>query len=327
MRLVATSNSICDEQKPQCRNCVKHSVVCDFQSIAATRPFFSSPHPQSAPPAHDLNLADLELLHNFTTATYATLSESPILREFYRSTSVQLGLGCGYIMRVVLAVSGLHLAHYRPQKRDYYQALAITHHRIASRDAMDLMNEVTPETAHSLFLFSVLTIYFALASPRKEDRFLLVGESGFPDWMFLLQGTRTFIQVSGVPTDGPLTPIFSHGTERWRAREYAANESPVPFPGTPAVPSAAEQQLEPLRDFISRREPDGKLREVYLKAIAELGKSFSFSDHALSSGIKPLDKPDLTDAPIPHAPFLPPNYAPFILIVPELTAHFNNSGI
>ncbi|RYP13399.1 hypothetical protein DL767_010757 [Monosporascus sp. MG133] len=264
--------------------------------MVAARPFFSSPHPQSAPPPHDLNLADLELLHNFTTMTYATLSESPILREFYRTTSVQLGLGCSYIMRVVLAVSGLHLAHYRPQKRDYYQALAITHHRIASRDAMDLMNDMTPETAHSLFLFSVLTIYFALASPRKEDRFLLVGESGFPDWMFLLQGTRTFIQVSGVPTGGPLTPVFSHGAERWQAREYATNEDPVSLPGTPAVPSAAEQQLESLRDFISRREPDAKLRQVYLKAIAELNKSLSIFDHASGSGITPLGKTDLTDA-------------------------------
>ncbi|RYP09489.1 hypothetical protein DL764_001268 [Monosporascus ibericus] len=264
--------------------------------MVAARPFFSSPHPQSAPPPHDLNLADLELLHNFTTATYATLSENHILREFYRSTSVQLGLGCSYIMRVVLAVSGLHLAHYRPQKRDYYQALAITHHRIASRDAMGLMNEVTLETAHSLFLFSVFTIYFALASPRKEDRFLLVGESGFPDWMFLLQGTRTFIQVSGVPTEGPLTPVFSQGTERWQAREYAANENPVSLPGTPAVPSAAEQQLESLRDFISRREPDANLRLVYLKAITELNKTFSVFGHVSGSRTKPLDKTDLTDA-------------------------------
>ncbi|RYP75434.1 hypothetical protein DL769_003828 [Monosporascus sp. CRB-8-3] len=263
--------------------------------MAAARPFFSSPHPQSAPPPHDLNLADLELLHNFTTVTYATLSENPLLREFYRSTSVQLGLGCGYIMRVVLAVSGLHLAHYRPLKRDYYQALAITHHRIASRDAMSLMNEVAPETALSLFLFSVLTVYFALASPRKEDHFLLVRESGFPDWMFLLQGTRTFIQVSGVPTDGPLTPVFSLGTERWQAREHAANEGPVSLPGTLAVPSAAEQQLVSLRNFISRREPDAKIRQIYLKAIAELNKSFFVFDHASGSGIKPLGKTDLTD--------------------------------
>lgn len=77
----------------------------------------------------------LELLHNFTTRTFATLSDSTIIRDFYRQSAVQLGLRCDYIMRAVLAVSSLHLAYHRPEMRDHYRSLAMTHHQVASREA------------------------------------------------------------------------------------------------------------------------------------------------------------------------------------------------
>lgn len=77
----------------------------------------------------------LELLHNFTTMTFATLSDSVIIRDFYRVSAVQLGLSCDYIMRAVLAVSALHLAYHRPERREHYHSLAMMHHQVASRDA------------------------------------------------------------------------------------------------------------------------------------------------------------------------------------------------
>lgn len=80
-------------------------------------------------------MQSLELLHNFTTRTFATMSDSIIIRDFYRLSAVQLGLRCDYIMRTVLAVSALHLAYHRPEMRDHYRSLAMTHHQVASRDA------------------------------------------------------------------------------------------------------------------------------------------------------------------------------------------------
>lgn len=80
-------------------------------------------------------MQNLELLHNFTTRTFATLSDSNIIRDFYRVSAVQLGLRCDYIMRTLLAISALHLAYHRPDMRDHYRSLAMTHHQIATRDA------------------------------------------------------------------------------------------------------------------------------------------------------------------------------------------------
>lgn len=141
------------------------------------------------------------------------------------------------------------------------------------------MTHSDPSIAEKLFLFSVLTIYFALACPRKGDGALLVGESGYPEWMFLLQGTRAFISILGPRVDGPMAPLFNHGADRWLARE--PNVEPA---------SRVHEHLDSMRSVIALRQADVDLRSTYFKAIDELAKSFSVFDGVGSGHC------DLTDA-------------------------------
>ncbi|KAK4244333.1 hypothetical protein C7999DRAFT_17397 [Corynascus novoguineensis] len=246
----------CDEKKPSCSNCIRRKVDCDFTAVG-------TPHPNLSPTG--LSMTDLELLHNYTSTTYLTLSESPTIRQFYRNTVVQVGFDCDYIMRGVLALSGLHLAHHRQHMRDHYLAAAITHHQAASQATIPLVPNATPKNAQVLFLFSVLTTYYALGWPRKSDDTLLLQENaGFPDWVYLLRGTKGFIELAGVPTSGPMAPLFSHSIARFQLRE-----------GPEASNSSANAALAELEEVIVRRPlEDEALRGVYLLAIAELKKSF-----------------------------------------------------
>lgn len=84
---------------------------------------------------------------------------------------VQVGFTCDYIMRALLAVSSLHLAHFRPHMREHYQSVAIVHYQAASRTAMPLIPDVSDDTAQLLFLFSVLTTYYSEhpPQPRPEE--------------------------------------------------------------------------------------------------------------------------------------------------------------
>lgn len=104
-------------------------------------------------------MIDLELMHNYSVATYATLSNNHMLRELWKGTVPKVGLSCDYIMQSVLAISALHIAHYNPEKRNYYVAKALSYHRLASQSAMCTMDAITPESAETLILFSILTIY------------------------------------------------------------------------------------------------------------------------------------------------------------------------
>ncbi|KAI0110937.1 hypothetical protein GGR51DRAFT_510571 [Nemania sp. FL0031] len=246
----------CDERKPACGNCIKHNVECDF----------AVPRVQALPASSsllDLNLDHLELLHNYTTSTYATLSESPALRDFYRITAVQLGLKCDYVMRALLAISSLQLAYYRPHMREHYQSVAMHHHQIASRVAINLMQDVNPSTAENLFLFSTLTIFYAFGCPRRDDHLLLVGEGEIPSWLLLHQGTRALTELASAQVDNPLAPLFKHGADRWRAREIQRQTT-----------SSAHQHLDRLQTLIEHDELDEMLRNTYTQAITELHKSF-----------------------------------------------------
>ncbi|KAK5624889.1 hypothetical protein RRF57_000605 [Xylaria bambusicola] len=242
----------CDEQKPACGNCIRHYVNCDFiETLAA--PSCSL----------DLNMDQLGLLHNYTTSTYATLSESPVIRDFYRITVVQIGLECEYVMRSLLAVSSLQLAYYRSHMREHYRSTAVHHHEIASRIAGNLIQDLNASTVENLFLFSTLTVFYAFGCPRRDDQLHLVGESDIPSWFFLHQGTRALSELASTRLDGALAPIFQHGTERWEAREASR-----------LAASPVNQHLDRLCTLIERSEPDIALRNTYINAISELRKSF-----------------------------------------------------
>ena len=111
-------------------------------------------------------------MHNFTCATYSTLAADPLVRGVWKTSLVRRAGGCDYLMRAVLAVSAMHLAHQQQQnqpggkaaeERSRYLSYGYRQHRVASKRAVAVMmgaDKLGPEEAESLWLFSVLTMYF-----------------------------------------------------------------------------------------------------------------------------------------------------------------------
>ncbi|KAK2732147.1 C6 zinc finger protein [Colletotrichum kahawae] len=275
----------CDEHKPSCRNCIKHAVPCDFlqsqrQSSASSLPR-SPGGTESQGPSNgthggsipgfgggggvddlSLNLIDLELMHNFTTFAYTTLSTDPVVRQMWKVPVVRLALECDYVMRALLSVSALHLAHHRPERRDFFISRALTYHQMASRTAMGLMGALDGENCEKLYLFSVLTIFFALACPRKSSDSLIMGESSFPDWLFLLRGTRGLLKILDPRAyTGPLLPMFTHGRERYM---HTRDESKI-----------QSDLLADLQRLVNKTCANPELLPVYNHAIDELRRTLS----------------------------------------------------
>ncbi|KXH35844.1 hypothetical protein CSIM01_00558 [Colletotrichum simmondsii] len=209
-----------------------------------------------------LNLIDLELMHNFTTFAFNTLSTDPVVRQMWKVPVVRLALECDYVMRAMLSVSALHLAHHRPERRDFFISRALTYHQMASRTAMGLMGALDGENCEKLYLFSVLTIFFALACPRKSSDSLIMGESSFPDWLFLLRGTRSLLKELDPHTyAGPLTPMFNHGRERYM---HTRDESKI-----------QSDLLADLQRLVNKTCADAALLPIYNRAIDELRRTLS----------------------------------------------------
>lgn len=108
-------------------------------------------------------MVDLELIHNFTTFTHATLSSDAAVRQMFRTSTIHMALDCELLMRAILAVSALHLAHCCRNKQHYYLTIGMHHHHVAGRMAVALMDDVSNLSlgdCENLHLFSALTLFF-----------------------------------------------------------------------------------------------------------------------------------------------------------------------
>lgn len=268
----------CDEQRPSCGNCRKHGSHCDF-AVPTSQPV-AIVAVESVPA---LNLLDLELLNNFTSSTFNTLTNNPELRIFWKNAVVRKALGCEFVMRALLAVSATHIAQHRPSQKHHYMSHAMAYHDIASRKAVSLMRELLPENLEDLWIFSVLTMYFAMGSPRDHHS-LRPGDNILPEWVFLFNGLhhiRYALQHSPTSHNGMLSPIEKHGGERWLAAHTPEHES--------------ANILHELKAHIDATVADAEEKEIYAYAIQELRCQLSY---VLSS--RSNDR-DLADAFVWHA--------------------------
>ncbi|CAG9995441.1 unnamed protein product [Clonostachys byssicola] len=203
-------------------------------------------------------MVDLELMYNFTTFTFATLSDDPSLRQMLKTTAVKMAMDNDCLMRMILAVSALHLAHYRPSKRAHYLQRGLEHHAAANRKAISLLTDLRQEDCEALHLFSVLTLFFALGCPREEQSSFILGESVVPNWLALVRGTEPIIEILDPSTyKGPLAPLFEYGRNAWR-KLYGSEQ-----PRNPAL-------LMELQDQVTRACKDKEALPIYLATIDHL---------------------------------------------------------
>ena len=249
---------------------------------AQSTPSFASPEQHSTPinepdirPALDLQMAELELLHNFSVSTCFTLSSNPGLKTLWRTSVPEIGFSHDFVMRGILAVSALHMAHFKPEKRASYLAQAVLHHQIALQTAMSMLLNITEHNCAALYVFSMLTAIFALAKPRKPGDFLLVGEDDIAEWLFLIQGTRAIVTMTQETlVSGNLGPILTAGARRHQLRQRQSSE---------------ENRLGELQYLISGTVADKHTRSIYTTSIAELRKSFAVASNSDTQALEATD--------------------------------------
>ncbi|KAL4756468.1 Zn(II)2Cys6 transcription factor [Aspergillus foveolatus] len=286
----------CDEKKPVCDKCRRYGVDCSFapanririeEAVVSSRRSISSdrnttscsssrpsrrgsprwipvenPHtPLSA--GFELAIADLELLHHYTTSTAYTFSLHPALQTLWRVEVPRIGFTAPYTLRAILAISALHLAVLRPGKRELYIAQASEHHDAALRLATPAIPNINHENVPPLFLFSALSSFICCAKPLKLGNFLLWEDHEIADWLLLIKGTGSIIESSESAKEslhsGPLGIIFSVHRQSY------------------SLLATQHEFLENLRCFILNEMKDshGDESEVYNAAIDHLSHCFT----------------------------------------------------
>jgi hypothetical protein len=183
-------------------------------------------------------------------------------------------------MRGILALSALHLARYRPAKKDLYNSQAMLQHQIGLRQATNALTEINEDNCTGVYIFSALTLFFTVATPRKPGDFLLVGDNGIADWLTLVKGTSFIVGTSeNILFKGSLGPMFIAGRRRNELREkYLAEASPKDNP------------VAELRQLIDKTAANRQDAGIYLDALDSLRKSFvSPSESGLGSNFESAD--------------------------------------
>ncbi|CAG8958118.1 hypothetical protein HYFRA_00000464 [Hymenoscyphus fraxineus] len=283
----------CDEGRPSCWNCIKHSVSCDFLPPAASPAGSSN---VGTPPGHhvagfigrngiwssptntfsssfamanngalpELNMNDLELLHHWSLSTSLSMTSDPVLRTLWRTKIPQMAFEFPFLMRGILTVAALHLAYLHPERRDFYVSNSLQHHDIALSGATEVLPNVSNENCMPLHIFSILTCIHSLGRPRKPEDFLVVGEQGIAKWFVLFKGVVLIIErFSETMSTGPLAAFFHSRVRRQRQRQSCIETSTM-------------DHLSSLRASILSAPLPPDTAQMYLDNMIELQNSFSF---------------------------------------------------
>ncbi|KAK2623857.1 hypothetical protein QTJ16_007038 [Diplocarpon rosae] len=255
----------CDETHPECDNCIKHSLSCEYAPAKANI-IPSSGYIASNGP-HDLNMVDLELLHHFSVATAFTLHRDPAIRRIWSITVPQLGFNHDFVMHGILALAALHMGYCRPERKDFCAAHAILHHKSGLAKATPALRAFDEENGSAMYLFSALTCIFAYTTLKDTDDAVLGGESGVAEWIVLSRQSYSLYRMANVKLQaGPLGPLFISGDRRGqRRKEFLLHDN---FSGA--------QGLRELSAYITQRYPDPQIQQAYGDAINGLLAIFNF---------------------------------------------------
>lgn len=155
------------------------SPSCTVVTAAATEPvtppididakLFSQYNSTQTP---EFNLADLSMMHNWSTETSLTLSPTPEVQQVWARTIVQIALQHRFLLHGVLAISALHVAYTRSSSTKEYRELvdyAAQHQTIALSLFQRALASPTPGgQREALFVLSVLISVIAIATLRDE---------------------------------------------------------------------------------------------------------------------------------------------------------------
>ncbi|KIN04323.1 hypothetical protein OIDMADRAFT_159751 [Oidiodendron maius Zn] len=208
----------------------------------------------------------MELLHHYTTSTYHTLRSDAVQRTVWQMSVCEVGFSHEFVLRGILAIAALHLAHLRPSRKEFYIARGMMHHQLGLRMATGLLPAMNEENCTPLCVFAALAVMFAMASPRTPEDFLLVNDKGLADWMILMRGMNSILDSSEPNLfAGPLGLMFQSGHRRFQLR------SSEPF----MLGSPHDDQVLLLQQRILDSCVDPERGNAYMGALAEVRKSLT----------------------------------------------------
>lgn len=107
-------------------------------------------------------------MHHYSTLTYATLSRKADMQRIWQVVIPQEGYAHEFLMRGILAVSALHIAHLSPEKSSIFSEISSYHQDIALKEFRATLSNITTHNRVAVFAFATLLIPYICALPTRS---------------------------------------------------------------------------------------------------------------------------------------------------------------
>lgn len=138
-------------------------------------------------------------MHNYSTKAYSTLMSYGHHDEIWQQLTPHEAFKHDFLLDGVLAFSAFHMASEQPERCQKLVNVALEYQNLASGSFREALNQVTEANTVAIFIFSILMMVCAIASPRFGPRGLSASESP-TETLFLLfdflQGVGSIVMIS-----------------------------------------------------------------------------------------------------------------------------------
>ena len=260
----------CGEEKPVCHNCKRLGYICHF---AQQQPLTTAgPHDISMRGAttgssssfgmvvSDLHIKDLELMHQYSSATYCSMTDRIELYYIWQINIPKHAISHTFLMRGLLAIAALHLNDQNPQEA--YFELASFHQGKALKEYTAQLSAISEANSQAVFAFSSICASIAFAFLRQTASMGASFITSMSEVFELLIGSKAVV-IEGEQwiKTGDLAPLVG----RPAAAQTDLTQS--------EFGRGAQASLDVLYGICEELEPMNQL--PYLSAIAELRILFS----------------------------------------------------
>lgn len=289
----------CDEQKPRCGNCDKHAISCDFsthtshsshtsQNVSTSsrheyrhcgsnpslekdsstdrspalqrsqKSLFNGPRSQLP----DLQMAELELLHHFTTETCYTLSDRAESHELWRITAPEVAFQHDFLMRGILAISALHLSCLRLEKQNHWAHVARKQQDAALSSFRSIMTKMDESNCDAFLALSSLIVVYGFESPKNAGSLGMFDYHGqdSDEWLPLIRGVNSIIMS--------VYPWIKNGRLSGLLHDH------IQQPPQTELPNVLNEQLTNLEGLCKKASGGPDAVEAYKTALERLKMSF-----------------------------------------------------
>ena len=136
---------------------------------------------------------DLQLLQHFTLDVSRSLAEESKDITLWQRLVPSIAFEHAFVMHGLLALSALSYARHNLSLKTKCIARAQTHHARTLHKFIPELNNPDNANTDALYVTSVLLSFHHFAKGPRSGEYLVFGDQGQPEWLWLLGGVRTIL--------------------------------------------------------------------------------------------------------------------------------------